>query len=80
METSLKSVSYASKRLGVSPFTIRRLIDTGALKAVHVGARVLIPTAEIERVVERGAGTPRPPRGRSVRRRSRAAEKAKRLA
>lgn len=60
METSLTSVSYASKRLGVSPFTVRRLIDAGALKAVHVGARVLIPAAEIERVIERGAGMPRP--------------------
>ncbi len=59
METSLKSVSYTSSRLGVSPFTVRRLVDLGAVRAVHVGARLLIPTEEIERVIAHGAGKPR---------------------
>ena len=59
MESSLHSVASAARRFGVSPFTVRRLIEAGDLKAVHVGARLLIPTQEIERVVTHGAGQPR---------------------
>ena len=64
METILQSVSTTAKQLGVSPFTVRRLIDAGELKAVNVGARVLIPMSEIERVMVHGAGRPRARRGR----------------
>lgn len=71
METSLISVSQGAKRLGVSAFTIRRFIETGELRAVHVGARILIPTVEIERVIAHGVGRPRPRRKRGVKRSSR---------
>ena len=71
MQTTLQSVSAAAKQFGVSSFTVRRLIDAGELKAVNVGARVLIPTSEIERVIAHGAGRPRARRcGRGTKRKA----------
>lgn len=52
----LNSVHDTSKRLGVSSFTVRRLIKTKQLRAVRVGKRVLIPTAELARVIAEGCG------------------------
>jgi len=74
MAGGLKSVTFAATRLGVSPFTVRRLIDAGAVRAVHVGARILIPVAEIDRVVSEGAGRPRTRKARSVRSRTPSAD------
>ena len=54
-----ESVRSASPILGVSVFTIRRLIKAGEIRAVHVGARVLVPAAEIERVANHGVGVAR---------------------
>jgi excisionase family DNA binding protein len=56
---NLNSVSKTAKTWGVSPFTVRRLIAAGEVKAVHVGARVLIPTTEVDRVIAHGIGKPR---------------------
>jgi excisionase family DNA binding protein len=52
----LESVKEASERLAVSAFTIRRLISAGQVRAVRVGYRVLIPSTEIQRIIESGAG------------------------
>jgi excisionase family DNA binding protein len=52
----LESVEEASRRLAVSTFTIRRLIKSGQLFAVRVSKRVLVPEAEIERVIAEGCG------------------------
>jgi len=51
----LKSLSEAADLLAVSVFTLRRLIDGGAIRSVKVGARRLVPVTEIERVVTQGA-------------------------
>jgi len=55
----LIGMADAARQLGVSIFTVRRLADGGELKTVTLGARRLIPVAEIERVVAAGAGKPR---------------------
>lgn len=52
----LESVEEASKRLGVSTFTTRRLIKSKQLRAVRVGRRVLVPEGEIARVLAEGCG------------------------
>jgi excisionase family DNA binding protein len=52
----LESVAEVSKRLGVSSFTIRRLIKARQLWAVRVSKRVLVPESEIARVVAQGCG------------------------
>jgi len=51
-------------RVGV---TVRGLADADALKTVAVGARRLIPSSEIERVVASGAGKPRERRVKQLR-------------
>ena len=53
---SLSSISVTAKTLGVSTFTIRRLIAAGDVKAVHVGARIMIPKTEVDRVIAHGVG------------------------
>jgi len=60
----LWAVSETAKEFGVSTFTIRRLIRSGQIRAVNVGARILIPASEIERVAAGGCGTRRTRRAR----------------
>jgi excisionase family DNA binding protein len=52
----LESVEEASKRLGVSSFTGRRLIKTKHIKAVRVSRRVLVPDSQVSRVIAEGCG------------------------
>jgi excisionase family DNA binding protein len=52
----LESVEETSRRLGVSSFTVRRLIKTKQLRAVRVSRRVLIPHSEVNRVISEGCG------------------------
>lgn len=59
MADTLRGIGEVAKLLGVSHFTIRRLIDGGHIRAVNIGTRWLIPNAEIERVLTNGAGVPR---------------------
>ncbi len=54
--TELISASQAAATLGVSVYTIRRLIDAGDLRAVRIRRRILIPRAEIERATVHGIG------------------------
>lgn len=56
MSTNLQGVSEVAKALGVSHFTVRRLINSGEIKAVNIGSRRLVPTSEVERVASEGAG------------------------
>ena len=51
---SLFSIGLVAERLGVSAFTVRRLIQKGALKSVRIARRVMIPEVEIERAIENG--------------------------
>jgi excisionase family DNA binding protein len=59
MTQQLRSVEETAKRLSVSTFTTRRLIKAKQLSAVRVGKRVLVPEAEIERVIREGAANAR---------------------
>ena len=54
--TGLVGVRRTAELLGVSTCTIRRLIDSDDLKAVHVGARLLISDLEIDRAFRHGVG------------------------
>jgi excisionase family DNA binding protein len=56
MSTYLVAISEAARMVGVSTYTIRRLIASGDVLAVNVGARRLVPVREIDRIVRRGAG------------------------
>lgn len=56
MKAILRSIRFSADALGVSTFTIRRLIAAGQIQAIHIGARRLIPEDEIERVASQGAG------------------------
>jgi excisionase family DNA binding protein len=52
----LSSVEEASVRLGISTFTMRRLIKARQVRSVRIAKRVLIPESEIERIVVQGCG------------------------
>lgn len=47
-------INEAAQALGVSPFTIRRLMEAGSLRSVYVGKRRLIPQTEVEKVLAHG--------------------------
>ena len=53
---ALLGVKETARTLGVSVDTVRRLIDAGELKAVHIGARLLISRSEIDRAITHGLG------------------------
>jgi excisionase family DNA binding protein len=59
MGTQLVAISDSAQRIGVSTYTVRRLIARGEIASVNVGARRLIPETEIERIVTRGVGRAR---------------------
>lgn len=42
----------AAEAIGVHPQTISKLVHEGRLKAVHVGARLIIPRSELERFLK----------------------------
>ena len=52
----LLSVESVSERLGVSIFTVRRLLKSEQLLGVRIGGRVLVPLDEVERVIKQGCG------------------------
>lgn len=45
-------VAEAARLLGVSERTVRRLVASGQLRAVTVGGIVLVPRAELDRLLE----------------------------
>jgi len=55
----LFSVQETAERWGVSPFTVRRLIESGELRSVTIATRRLVPITEIERCERLGVGTAR---------------------
>jgi len=63
MDERLRSIGEASKVLGVSTFTTRRLISSGFLRCVRISRRVLIPQSEVDRVCEIGCGPHVSPEG-----------------
>jgi excisionase family DNA binding protein len=61
--TKLFSLSLAAERLGVSTCTLRRLIVSGHVRSVNIGARRLVASTELDRVAALGAGQPRASKG-----------------
>ncbi len=53
---SLKTLTEAGEILGVSYFTVRRLVLAGHLSSVNIGARIMVSEAEIFRVASQGTG------------------------
>ena len=56
METRLVTLGRAAEELQVSRDTLRRLAASGALKTVRISRRVMVPVAEISRIVDSGIG------------------------
>ena len=56
MESQLITIGRAAEELQVSRDTLRRLAARGELKTVRISRRVMVPTAEIDRIVEDGIG------------------------
>lgn len=54
VEKLLLNIKDAAQALSMSPWTIRRYITLGKLKAVRIGRRVLIEPRELQRLVEAG--------------------------
>lgn len=51
----LHDIRETAARIGVSPWTVRRLIKRGEVRAVRVGRRrVLVSEKEIRRVIDNG--------------------------
>jgi excisionase family DNA binding protein len=61
MNERLNSLRETADRLGVSIFTVRRLISAGSLRAVRVSRRLLVPESEVLRTCAEGC----PPKGHS---------------
>jgi excisionase family DNA binding protein len=59
MQERLIGIPEVAKILGVSTFTVRRLMDAKALRFVRVSRRVLIPQSEIDRVCREGCSSHR---------------------
>lgn len=52
----LMSLEDVGEALGVSVYTVRRLIGASQMKAVRISGRVLVSSVEVERVQREGAG------------------------
>jgi excisionase family DNA binding protein len=48
------SVEESAQALSLSPWTIRKYIEEGKIKAVKIGRRVLIEPSELQRLIEEG--------------------------
>ncbi len=55
----LMPLDSVAEAIGVSIYSVRRLIAAGSLRSVNVGARILVPSSEVERIQREGVGTPR---------------------
>jgi excisionase family DNA binding protein len=54
MYESLQPVRDAARRLGISIWTLRKKAYTGEVASVKIGAKLLIPESEIERLIHEG--------------------------
>jgi excisionase family DNA binding protein len=59
MSQNLRGVPEVAQILGVSVFTVRRLIDAGHIRAVNVASRRMVPSSEVDRILLQGVGKPR---------------------
>jgi excisionase family DNA binding protein len=56
IERLLLSIPEAAEMLGISPWTIRKLIRRAALPCVRIGRRVLVEVGEVANFVQRNRG------------------------
>lgn len=56
---TLYAIVELAERWRVSHFTVRRAINSGALRSITIGTRRLVPVEEVERVEREGLGTSR---------------------
>ncbi len=54
MNENLNPVKDAARRLGISVWTLRKKAYQGAITSVKIGAKLLIPESEIERMIREG--------------------------
>ena len=55
----LWGIDRVAEVTGVSPHSIRRWISENRVRSVRLGGRVLVPVAEVERLVTSGLDTDR---------------------
>ena len=60
MEPIAIDVQEAARVTSLSPHTIRSYIRQKKIRAVHVGRRVLVPVAELQRVISEGIAADSP--------------------
>ena len=60
MTEPLQPIKDAARRLGISIWTLRKKAYEGELASVKIGAKLLVPESEIERLIREGT---RPRRG-----------------
>jgi hypothetical protein len=58
-ERSLFGFKEVATRWGVSQFTVRRLVLSGAIRSINIGARRVISIEEIRRIEQAGVGQSR---------------------
>jgi excisionase family DNA binding protein len=49
------SLAEAEERVGVSRYTLRRMIGAGTLKGVRFRRRIIVPIAELENLMKPGS-------------------------
>jgi excisionase family DNA binding protein len=54
MDEVLQPVKAAARRLGISIWTLRKKAYEGEVASVKIGAKLLIPESEIERMIREG--------------------------
>ncbi len=54
LEPLAVSIDEAARLIGLSPHTIRAYERRGLIRATRIGTRVLIPIAELRRLIEEG--------------------------
>ncbi len=59
VERAVFGIAELSERWRVSHFTVRRAINSGALRSITIGTRRLVPVEEVERVEREGLVTSR---------------------
>lgn len=55
--TKMLPLNRVADALGVSIFTVRRLVDSNSISAVRIGGRVMVSSVEVERVQREGTGS-----------------------
>jgi hypothetical protein len=53
---SVFGLAWVAKRLGISPFTLRRLADAGHVKTIYLGGRRMVRLEELVRIETYGCG------------------------